>query len=101
MGRALVLYERKDDHDITEHPQIEGREGRMRMGAGERIACCVIGLAKGETGNPPKHDPLGGKSSSRSDPMPEPDPVRFDPFPKPDPVRFDPVPEPTMGQANG
>ena len=62
MGRSLCLYERKDDHDIDEHPEIEGREGRMRLGAGQKIACCVIGLAKGETGQLPHHDPLGGKN---------------------------------------
>lgn len=49
IGRSMVLYERADDHDLTEHPEIQGREGRYRKGMGARIACCVIGLAKGET----------------------------------------------------
>jgi len=48
IGRSLVLYEREDDHDQTEHPATHEREGRYREGEGKRIACCVIGLAKGE-----------------------------------------------------
>ena len=48
LGRSLVLYEREDDHDQTEHPATYEREGRYREGEGKRIACCVIGLAKGE-----------------------------------------------------
>ena len=48
IGRSMVLYEREDDHDQTEHPMTKDREGRFREGEGARIACCVIGLAKGE-----------------------------------------------------
>ena len=47
IGRSMVVYEREDDFDRTEHPPIPGREARYREGQGERIACCVIGLAKG------------------------------------------------------
>ena len=52
IGRAMAVYERGDDHDMTEHPGIEGREERVRKGMGEPIACCVIGLAKGEKPKP-------------------------------------------------
>lgn len=48
IGRSIVLYERQDDQHIVEHVEVEGREGRMKKGAGQRIACCIIGLAKGE-----------------------------------------------------
>ena len=48
LGRSIVLYEREDDHDETEHAPRNDREGRKREGEGARIGCCVIGLAKGE-----------------------------------------------------
>lgn len=48
IGRSMVIYERKDDHDMTEHPATYERDARIRKGMGERVACCVIGLAKGE-----------------------------------------------------
>ncbi len=48
IGRSMVIYERKDDHDMTEHPATYERDARIRQGMGERVACCVIGLAKGE-----------------------------------------------------
>jgi Cu-Zn family superoxide dismutase len=48
IGRSMVIYEREDDHDQTEHPGTKTREARYREGEGARIACCVIGLAKGE-----------------------------------------------------
>ena len=44
----MVLYEREDDHDETEHAPSNDREGRKREGKGARIGCCVIGLVKGE-----------------------------------------------------
>jgi len=52
MGRSMVLYEREDDNDQTEHPPAENREARFKEGMGRRIACCVIGLVKGETPEP-------------------------------------------------
>ena len=52
VGRSLVLYEREDDFDQTEHPETHDREGRFREGKGQRIACCVVGLAKGEIEKP-------------------------------------------------
>jgi len=52
IGRSLVLYEREDDFDQTEHPETHDREGRFREGKGQRIACCVVGLAKGEVEKP-------------------------------------------------
>ena len=48
LGRAMVLYEREDDHDQVEHPATTKKDLRVREGMGERIACCVIGLAKGD-----------------------------------------------------
>ncbi len=48
IGRSMVIYERMDDHHITERPATYERELRVRKGMGERVACCVIGLAKGE-----------------------------------------------------
>ena len=48
LGRAMVLYEREDDHDQVEHPATTKKDLRAREGMGERIACCVIGLAKGD-----------------------------------------------------
>ena len=75
LGRALVLYEAEDDHEI------EGQESQTSLYAGNRIACCVIGLAKGV---------VSGRI--QPDPTPDPDPVRSareDPFPEPDPERFD------------
>ena len=60
MGRAMVLYEREDDHDQVEHPATETKDLRVREGMGKRIACCVIGLAKGET-------------KKKQNPIPKPD----------------------------
>ena len=54
LGRAMVLYEREDDHDQVEHPATTKKDVRLREGMGERIACCVIGLAKGEGKDKPK-----------------------------------------------
>jgi len=51
----MVLYEREDDHDQVEHPATTKKELRVREGMGQRIACCVIGLAKGEK---PKVKPI-------------------------------------------
>ena len=48
IGRSMVVYQNGDDVGMTEHPGIPGREERKRKGLGEPIACCVIGLAKGE-----------------------------------------------------
>jgi Cu-Zn family superoxide dismutase len=48
IGRSMVLYEREDDHDRTEHPATESRPAIVREGMGRRIGCCVIGLAQGE-----------------------------------------------------
>lgn len=48
IGRSMVIYEREDDFDQTEHEPTYDREARYREGEGQRIACCVIGLAKGE-----------------------------------------------------
>mmetsp|Transcript_26071 Transcript_26071/g.32569 ORF Transcript_26071/g.32569 Transcript_26071/m.32569 type:complete len:116 (-) Transcript_26071:368-715(-) len=44
----MVIYEREDDHDKVEHAPTKTKDARYRQGMGERIACCVIGLAKGE-----------------------------------------------------
>lgn len=52
VGRSLVVYEREDDHDQTEHEMTHDREGRYREGEGRRIGCCVIGLAKAEKPKP-------------------------------------------------
>ena len=57
LGRAMVLYEREDDHDQVEHPATTKKDLRVREGMGERIACCVIGLAKGEGKDKPKPKP--------------------------------------------
>jgi len=46
IGRSMVLYEREDDFDRTEHPATKEREGRFRRGHGDPIACCVIGWAR-------------------------------------------------------
>ena len=48
VGRSIAIYEREDDHDETEHAPRVDREGRKREGEGNVIACCVVGLAKGE-----------------------------------------------------
>lgn len=45
IGRSMAIYERADDHNMTEHPGVEGREARIRYGSGARIGCCVIGYA--------------------------------------------------------
>ena len=47
----MVLYERQDDHDEFEHPELIDHEGKTRdaqviEGVGYPIACCVIGLTK-------------------------------------------------------
>jgi Cu-Zn family superoxide dismutase len=52
IGRSLVVYEREDDHDQTEHEQTHDREGRYRENEGRRIGCCVVGLAKAEKPKP-------------------------------------------------
>ena len=49
IGRSMVLYEREDDFDKTEFPATESRPAIVREGKGRRVACCVIGLAKGES----------------------------------------------------
>lgn len=48
IGRSMALYERADDHGMTEHAGSQDREERVAKTAGRRIACCVIGLTKGE-----------------------------------------------------
>ena len=48
LGRSMAIYEREDDHDETEHAPRVDREGRKREGKGSVIACCVVGLVKGE-----------------------------------------------------
>lgn len=48
LGRSLVIYEREDDFDQTEHEATADKEERKREGKGEAVACCVIGLAKQE-----------------------------------------------------
>ena len=48
LGRSMVLYEREDDFDQTPHPPGVDREERLVELMGRPIACCVIGLAKGE-----------------------------------------------------
>lgn len=48
LGRSMVLYEREDDFDQTPHPPAVDREERLVELMGRPIACCVIGLAKGE-----------------------------------------------------
>jgi len=48
LGRSMVLYERKDDFFMNENPPTFEKEERKREGQGPPIACCVIGLAKGE-----------------------------------------------------
>ena len=53
IGRSMVIYEREDDFDQTEHPATkerpfnkDGSEERRREGKGKPIGCCVIGIAK-------------------------------------------------------
>ena len=61
MGRAMVLYEREDDHDEFEHPEHRDHEGkirdaRFREGVGHPIACCVIGRTKKPVEEPKKEE---------------------------------------------
>ena len=74
IGRAMVIYEDEDDHDQTEHPPTHDREGRFREGMGQRIGCCVIGLAKGEKKKP---EPVPEKPIK----LAKPEPVHYD-FPR-------------------
>ena len=94
VGRAIVLYEREDDHDKIERPATKHREAIVKKGMGRRIACCVVGLAKGE--DKPKPAPKAPKfKATAPNSIPEPlrkrelrEPVKAAPqLPRYEPVR--------------
>jgi len=67
IGRAMVIYEREDDFEETEHPATRERDAIREEGMGRAIGCCVIGLAKFEKEVRP---------SVELEEEPEPEPVR-------------------------
>ena len=48
IGRAIVLYEGADDHNMIDREATEWRGAIERKGMIAQIGCCVVGLAKGE-----------------------------------------------------
>ena len=65
VGRALVLYERKDDHDVIERRATKYRDAIVRKGMGMPIACCVVALDEDQ----PKSEPAPEEPEKAEEPV--------------------------------
>ncbi len=77
VGRSIVLYERKDDHDVIERPATQYRDAIVRKGMGRKIACCVVGLAEGDKKPEPKPAAKPAPKFKPTAPNSIPEPLRL------------------------